>query len=211
MFLTSLCSTIPELIVAPAGRPDVLLVEITPEIGLDVLHLVQRSMAGVPVVLWVDAVSVEFVSQAIAIGVRGILRKGMPIDRLVDCLRQVAAGELWIEKALCDRLLSTRRVALTPRERQLMTLLAQGLKNKEIAYTLEITEGTVKVYLSRLFHKVGANDRFELALFALKNFAANSDGLAAQFQPVDRSGAMDRFPARLEFLPTFVSFDRQVQ
>jgi DNA-binding CsgD family transcriptional regulator len=60
-------------------------------------------------------------------------------------------------------------VALTQREGQLVSLLSQGLKNKEIATTLMISEGTVKVYLSRLFQKVGVKDRFELALFGLKN------------------------------------------
>jgi hypothetical protein len=57
-------------------------------------------------------------------------------------------------------------------------LLAQGLKNKEIATCLGITEGTVKVYLSHLFKKVGAKDRFELALFGLKNMVGAGDGAA---------------------------------
>jgi hypothetical protein len=52
-----------------------------------------------------------------------------------------------------------------------VSLLSQGLKNKEIATTLMISEGTVKVYLSRLFQKVGVKDRFELALFGLKNLS----------------------------------------
>ena len=87
----------------------------------------------------------------------------------VKCLQKVQAGELWFEKALTDSFLCARRVALTQREGQLVSLLSQGLKNKEIATTLMISEGTVKVYLSRLFQKVGVKDRFELALFGLKN------------------------------------------
>jgi len=57
---------------------------------------------------------------------------------------------------------------------KLVSLLSQGLKNKEIASTLMISEGTVKVYLSRLFQKVGVKDRFELALFGLKNLTTAS-------------------------------------
>ena len=87
----------------------------------------------------------------------------------MKCLQKVQAGELWFEKALTDSFLCARRVALTQREGQLVSLLSQGLKNKEIATTLMISEGTVKVYLSRLFQKVGVKDRFELALFGLKN------------------------------------------
>jgi DNA-binding NarL/FixJ family response regulator len=101
----------------------------------------------------------------------------------VKCLRKVAAGELWIEKNLSDQILSARRVLLSPRERQLATLLAQGLKNKEIAYALGITEGTVKVYLSRLFQKAGVADRFELALFALKNLGSTPSAGAKQQEP----------------------------
>ena len=65
--------------------------------------------------------------------------------------------------------MSARRYSLTRREGQLVSLLSQGLKNKEIATALTISEGTVKVYLSRLFQKLGVKDRFELALYGLKN------------------------------------------
>ena len=125
--------------------------------------------------LWVNSISTELAFQAMGLGVRGILRKTLPTDLQVKCLQKVQAGELWFEKALTDSFLCARRVALTQREGQLVSLLSQGLKNKEIATTLMISEGTVKVYLSRLFQKVGVKDRFELALFGLKNLRpANS-------------------------------------
>jgi DNA-binding CsgD family transcriptional regulator len=117
----------------------------------------------------VNTISTELAFQAMGLGVRGILRKTLPAELQVKCLRKVQAGELWFEKALTDSFLCARRVALTQREGQLVSLLSQGLKNKEIATTLSISEGTVKVYLSRLFQKVGVKDRFELALFGLKN------------------------------------------
>ena len=119
------------------------------------------------------------------LGVRGILRKTLPTDLQVKCLQKVQAGELWFEKALTDSFLCARRVALTQREGQLVSLLSQGLKNKEIATTLMISEGTVKVYLSRLFQKVGVKDRFELALFGLKNLSTGQ-------LPVGEKGARAR-------------------
>jgi DNA-binding NarL/FixJ family response regulator len=67
-----------------------------------------------------------------------------------------------------------RRAALTAREAQLVRLLSLGLKNREIAATLSVTEGTVKVYLSRLFAKLGVKDRFELALYGMRNPSAGS-------------------------------------
>jgi two-component system nitrate/nitrite response regulator NarL len=152
-----------------ATPPDLILIDLTPEISLEVLKGIQSEARGAPIVVWVDSVSTEFASQVIGMGVRGILRKTIAVELHLKCLQKVAAGELWLEKALSDRLLTTNRVTLTQRERQLLGLLAQGLKNKEIACSLGITEGTVKVYLSHLFRKVGANDRLELALFALRN------------------------------------------
>src|ERR1022692_3138859 len=109
--------------------------------------------------------------QAMSLGVRGILRKTLPTETLLRCLMRVNEGELWFEKALTDSIMTARRYSLTRREGQLVTLLSQGLKNKEIATALHISEGTVKVYLSRLFQKLGVKDRFELALYGLRNLA----------------------------------------
>src|SRR6202012_699960 len=63
----------------------------------------------------------------------------------------------------------SRTVTLTRRESQLVTLLTQGLKNKEIATCIGISEGTVRIYLSKLFAKIGARDCFEVAVFGLMN------------------------------------------
>jgi DNA-binding NarL/FixJ family response regulator len=119
--------------------------------------------------------------QAMSLGIRGVLRKTVPVETLVRCLTRVGDGELWFEKALTDSIMGARRYSLTRREGQLVALLSQGLKNKEIATALTISEGTVKVYLSRLFQKLGVKDRFELALYGLKNLApgaATGDGEA---------------------------------
>jgi two-component system response regulator DesR len=151
------------------GSPDLVLMDLTPEITFAVLSEMKHAMANSKIVLWVNTISTELAFQAMGLGVRGILRKTLPTELQVKCLQKVQAGELWFEKALTDSFLCARRVALTQREGQLVSLLSQGLKNKEIATTLMISEGTVKVYLSRLFQKVGVKDRFELALFGLKN------------------------------------------
>jgi DNA-binding NarL/FixJ family response regulator len=74
-----------------------------------------------------------------------------------------------MDKTFSRNIPSARTTPLTQREAQLLILLTDGLKNKEIAQALGITEGTVKGYLSRLFQKVGVKDRFELALFGLKH------------------------------------------
>src|SRR5256714_10314623 len=151
------------------GLPDLVLMDLTPEITFAVLSDMKQVMSHCKIVLWVNSISTELAFQSMGLGVRGILRKTLPTDLQVKCLQKVQTGELWFEKALTDSFLCARRVALTQREGQLVSLLSQGLKNKEITTTLMISEGTVKVYLSRLFQKVGVKDRFELALFGLKN------------------------------------------
>lgn len=153
------------------GAPDILL-DLTPEVTFGVLSDIKRVVQESKLVLWVNAISTELAFQAMGLGVRGILRKTLPADLQVKCLQKVNEGELWFEKALTDSFLAAKRVVLSQREGQLITLLSHGLKNKEIASTLQISEGTVKVYLSRLFQKVGVKDRFELALFGLKNLTS---------------------------------------
>jgi DNA-binding NarL/FixJ family response regulator len=156
------------------GAPDVVLIDLTAEITFDTLSALKQTMSRTPIVLWVNSISTELAFQAMGLGVRGILRKTLPTNLLVKCLQKVQAGELWFEKSLTDSFFSTNRVSLTNREGQLVCLLSQGMKNKEIATALRLSEGTIKVYLSRLFQKVGVKDRFELALYGLKNLTTGS-------------------------------------
>jgi DNA-binding NarL/FixJ family response regulator len=147
---------------------DLLLLDLTPEITFDLLGELRRTRPHLHVVLWVISIAPEVALDAMALGVRGILRKTLPAEVQVRCLERVAAGKLWFEKSLTDKLLVTRPVSLNPRENWIVSLLSQGMKNKEIATALGVTEGAVKVYLSRLYDKVGVKDRFELALYGLK-------------------------------------------
>src|ERR1051325_4547920 len=188
------------------GGPDLVLMDLTHEITFAVLSEMKHSMQTTKIVLWVNTISTELAFQAMGLGVRGILRKTLPTDLQVKCLQKVQAGELWFEKALTDSFLCARRVALTQREGQLVSLLSQGLKNKEIATTLMISEGTVKVYLSRLFQKVGVKDRFELALYGLKNLSSGhlptgEKGTRPSVIPGLRSLVLER-PAERNEAPT---------
>jgi two-component system, NarL family, nitrate/nitrite response regulator NarL len=155
-------------------QPDILLLEMTPEVTFSVLSSLRRAIPSLRVVVWVHAISVELALQAMTLGVRGILRTTMPLETLVRCLTRVSEGELWFEKGLTDAIMTARSYSLTPRQSQLVSLLTQGLKNKEIATALNISEGTVKVYMSRMFQKLEVKDRFELALYGLRNLTPGS-------------------------------------
>jgi two-component system response regulator DesR len=154
---------------AEKHQPDLILhsLSLDSELGVvrDLLNVSPKSS----IVLWSREFGPELVREAIEAGVRGFLSTTASPEELADCLLVSAGGELWMERSLSMVLLNARPVSLSKRQRQLIELLVQGLKNKEIAYRLGISEGTVKAYLTTLFEKVGAKDRFELALYGLKN------------------------------------------
>jgi DNA-binding NarL/FixJ family response regulator len=171
-------------------------------ITLELLSELRAIAPATSLVLWVDTVAPEFINQAVGLGVLGVLSKDSEIHDCLRCLRHVAEGKFWLEHELSNKLVLTRSIPLTVRQRQLVGMLTQGLKNKEIAHRLGITEGTVKVYLSNIYRKTGANDRFELALFALKNLS--SDQVSAS-----KHAAISSDPVEIpNFAPKFLSFDR---
>ena len=154
------------------AAPDLVLLDVTSQLTPITLRELQKSIPETKFILWTTSIAAEFAMQALTIGVRGVLRKTLSLDAHIQCLRRVAAGGLWFEKSLMDSFRTPYRVTLSPRESQLVTLLSRGLKNKEISYELGLSEGTVKVYLSHLFQKSGARDRYDLALHGLQNMSA---------------------------------------
>jgi DNA-binding NarL/FixJ family response regulator len=163
---------------AYSRKPDVALVDLTDDLGFDVLYELQERIPSCRVVLWVRSISTGLAHQAVENGVRGILRKTLPAESLLKCLRMVADGGMWFEESLNAKFMAARAVNLSRRESQLVALLSQGLKNKEIASLLFLSEGSVKVYLSRLFKKLDVGDRFELALYGLRNLPS-AEGISA--------------------------------
>lgn len=168
--LAAFCNSISDVSGIVRDRTiDIGLIELTEEVTIPALLTIRRANPHCRLVLWTSTISRDLAFQAMELGVRGILPKSTPIERFLTALQTVHQGELCFEKDMLESFLHGKRVVLTRREGQLVSLLSQGLKNKEVAWTLQISEGTVKVYLSRLFKKLGVADRFELALFGLKN------------------------------------------
>lgn len=120
-------------------------------------------------ILWAAEVSEIESFRALQVGARGILKKTLPVGTILDCLRTVARGNIWIENSISDQFVGfiNRRNTphLTPREEEIVALVARGMKNKQIADALCITTGTVKVHLMHIFEKTGVKDRFELAMY----------------------------------------------
>jgi DNA-binding NarL/FixJ family response regulator len=168
--LAGCCDSLAETMASvPAAHPDVILLHLSPRVSLsDISSL--RSLAGGPqILLWSDGIGEEFAFQAMQLGVRAILPGSTSIDGLLAAIENVHRGVMCFEKELVDRVLFRKRVSLTRREGQIVTLVAQGCKNKAIGETLGITEGTVKVYLYKLFKKLGVNDRLDMALYGIQH------------------------------------------
>lgn len=161
--------------------PEVAVLEWSGNLDWNPLVFLRESAPQCRVILLLRSASPEMMFQAREAGAAGALTVHATPEELVDAVRRVLSGEFVFDQAAPDWPRGARRIRLTRRESELVSLLVQGLKNKEIAAALGLTEGTVKVYLCKLFQKVGAKDRFELALFGLKNLSfANGDGAGAE-------------------------------
>ena len=162
-----------------SDRPDLLLVDHTP--GLKgVFQFISDVRSVCPTcqpILWANELAEVDCFRALQIGARGILKKTLPVASVLECLRSVGRGNVWIESALSENLTGSpeRRLAsrLTPREKEIVHHVCGGLKNKEIAEALTITPGTVKVHLMHIFEKTGVKDRFELAVHGRRMFGVD--------------------------------------
>jgi len=159
-------------------RPDVLVLDIRMPVmdGFAVLREMRRRQLPTRVVILTGELSEREMLDALRLGVNGVVLKEMAPRLLVQCLRKVHAGEQWIEKrSLLDametmmrREAGAREAAseLTPREIQLIRMVAEGLRNKEIAEQLSISEGTVKVHLHNIYKKIRVDNRVAVRRYA---------------------------------------------
>ena len=123
------------------------------------------------IVIWGVSVTEAEALRFLQGGARGILRKSAPVNAVLACLRTVAEGRTWMEDSVFrDGLRADRypRSELTAREQQVLELVEQGFKNKEIANELGIRPGTVKIHLKHIFEKTGIRGRYGLALSGLR-------------------------------------------
>lgn len=124
------------------------------------------------VVVWGPSVTEAEALRFMQAGARGILRKTANIPVVLACLRTVAAGRSWMEDCVFGDTTRSERYPsseLTSREQQVLELVEQGFKNREIALELGIRPGTVKIHLKHIFEKTGVRGRYGLALNGLKD------------------------------------------
>lgn len=152
-------------------KPDLLLLDLQMPggSGMDVLRHVRAGRSKLRVVLLTAGIDDSALLEARALKVDGIVLKNSDPAYLLDCLERVRTGRSWTDPELADRARQLaqgsagERPSLAPREFQVIGLVRRGLRNREIAKQLGVTEGTVKAYLHAIFEKLGVSSRTELA------------------------------------------------
>jgi len=182
-FLRASDSTLSALEIVHLFRPALLILDkaFGTQAVLDVLAELKTMDHPVAAVVWGVSITEAEALRFVQAGARGIIRKSADVETLLVCLRSVASGATWMERAMFhEQHLAQRdsRTGLTQRERQVMELVGQGLKNREVARELGIRPGTVKVHLKHIFEKTGVQGRYSLALAGLTAAAESSRSLA---------------------------------
>jgi two-component system, NarL family, nitrate/nitrite response regulator NarL len=158
--------------------PDILILDMRMPgaDGLAVMRALRETSSRTQVVLLAGAVADHELVECLRLGVRGVVLKEMAPAKLVQCVRRVHAGHVWVEKQSITQAIDLvlRREAggrelagsLTRREVEIVHLVAAGLHNKEIARRLTVTEGTIKAHLHNIYAKLGVDGRMELLKYA---------------------------------------------
>jgi len=168
-----------EWMIAPnADRTDILIIDkgLGAKVVMDALHELPIehgvSRSTVPaVVVWGMSITEAEALRFLQAGAKGIIRKSADNPTVLACLRCVGQGRSWMQDSVFrDGSLQEiqLRTDLTPREHQVMELVEQGYKNREIAQELGIRPGTVKIHLKHIFEKTGVRGRHGLALNGLR-------------------------------------------
>ncbi|HEX9761247.1 MAG TPA: response regulator transcription factor [Candidatus Acidoferrales bacterium] len=161
-------------------KPDVLLLDLRmpDKDGLAVLEAVNFDTTPTRVIVVTAAEDDRDVVRAMRLGARGIVLKQSATDLLIKSIHKVHAGEIWLDQHMTAEVMKAfqsssesgsrrEKPLLSDREKEIVQLVAQGYRNREIGEKLFISEQTVKNHLHNIFDKLGVSDRLELALYAL--------------------------------------------
>jgi DNA-binding NarL/FixJ family response regulator len=165
-------------------QPDVVLMDVRmPDVdGISATHQVLADFPDVKVVILTTFEQDDYIFGALSAGASGFLLKRTAPEDLIAAIHTIAAGDSLLSPSVTSRVIErmarqpapdttrdARLAALTPRERQVLELVARGLSNNEIAATLVIEESTVKTHTKRILAKLDVRDRVQAVIFAYEN------------------------------------------
>ncbi|HYK90298.1 MAG TPA: response regulator transcription factor [Acidobacteriota bacterium] len=184
-------AALPEaLVLVKREQPDITLLGVEPDDGqnLDVLPELCSLAEAMSVLVLTGSNDPELHRRAVCLGAIGVLSKDKPAEVLVKAIEKIHAGEAWLDRSMTASVLremsprnrarkqdpeEMKIASLTGREREVITLVGEGLKNKQIAERLFISDITVHHHLTSIYSKLEVADRLELLIYAYRN------GLAA--------------------------------
>jgi DNA-binding NarL/FixJ family response regulator len=158
-----------------AHHPDVVLMDLLMPVmdGVSAIREIKRRFPEVEVIALTSVLEDRLVVDAVQAGAMGYLLKDTDADELIEAIYAAARGEVRLHPDAAKKLMrevrtGDMRESLTPREMDILRLLAKGRSNKEIADVTDLSEGTVKTHVSRILSKLDLSSRTQAALFALK-------------------------------------------
>jgi two-component system, NarL family, nitrate/nitrite response regulator NarL len=172
------------LAVAAREQPDVILYDLVlnGHESTDVLPELLAVAGRARVLVVTGARAPELHRQAIRLGAKGLIFKEDTSDTLLQAIEKVHAGEVWLDPAMITGLLDelspnnkhkdpeeAKIASLSPREREVIALIGEGLRNKEIGKRLFISETTVRHHLTSIFNKLSVSERLELVIYAYRH------------------------------------------
>jgi len=174
------------LALAAREQPDVILLDLDlgDTSGLDLLPELIVAASSARVLVLTGVLDPKLHRHAVSLGAMGLVLKGKSIDILLEAIEKVHIGEVWLEPSMVANVLTemTRKkrgkqpnseehkiATLTAREREVITLIGEGLRNKQIAQRLFISETTVRHHLTSIFSKLDVSERLELVIYAYRH------------------------------------------
>ena len=174
------------LAVVARTQPDIIVLDLDlgGESGLDCLPALRTTASTARLLVLTGVRDPELHRRAVRLGSMGLVRKEEAAEVLLQAIEKVHVGEVWLEPAMIASVLgemtgtrasqlldpeAAKIASLTEREREVVTLMSQGLRNKQIAERLGISETTVRHHLTSIFAKLGVKDRLELVIYTYRH------------------------------------------
>lgn len=151
-------------------RPDVVVLDLRmpKRNGIETIQLLRDEFGPVRILVFSNYAGGDEVFQAFKAGASGFVAKEMALERLLEAIRRVHAGEQYLPPEIAMRMNGRVISQLSSRELEVLALVAKGLSNKEVGAALSIVEGTIKVHLKNILAKLNVSDRTQAILVAVK-------------------------------------------
>jgi len=151
-------------------RPDVVVLDLRMHgmSGLETISALRQEFESVRVLIFSNFAKGDEIYRTIKAGASGFVVKEMALDRLLEAIRVVYSGKQYIPPEVAMRIGQRMLAQLSPREMEVLKLLANGLSNKEIAARLGLVVGTVKIFVANIFNKLGVSDRTQALVAAVR-------------------------------------------